>query len=94
MAGFSGGSAWAMARDISQAHLLVTERTFSRLKDHELDTLRFELDRLLRSVRGTQPDTGDTKELQIRQRRMQRLTGAMRMLQAYILRTRRGAPQP
>lgn len=93
MSGFPGGSAWAMARDICEAHLLVNERTFSRLKDREMDTLQFELDRLLRSVRGTQVETGATRETQMRQRRMQRLTGAKRMLQAYIQRTRRQAPK-
>lgn len=89
MAGFPGGSAWAMARDISEGHLLVTERTFARLKDREMDSLGFELDRLLRSVRGSQPETGATREVQLRQRRLQRITGAKRMLTAYLQRTRR-----
>jgi hypothetical protein len=88
MAGFAGGSAWAMARDISEGHVLVTERTFVRMKEREVDMLHFELDRLVRSIRGTQAQTGATQELQVRQRRLQRLTGAMRMLQSYVLRTR------
>ena len=83
-----------MAREISEAHLLVTERTFTRMKDHEIDTLYFELDRLLRSVRGAQPATGATQELQIRQRRIQRLTSAKLMLQMYLQKTRRGAARP
>lgn len=78
-----------MARDISEGHLLVTERTFARLKDREMDSLGFELDRLLRSVRGSQPETGATREVQLRQRRLQRITGAKRMLTAYLQRTRR-----
>ena len=89
MAGFTGGSAWAMARDISDGHVLVTDRTFARMKDREVDTLQFELDRLMRSVRGTQLEAGASREQQIRQRRLQRLTGAMRVLQNYIQRTRR-----
>ncbi len=94
MAGFPGGSAWAMARDISEGHLLVTERTFSRMKDREMDKLNFEMERRLRSVRGAQPETGATRELQIRQRRMQRITSAKRMLMAYLVKTRRRASQP
>jgi hypothetical protein len=89
MAGFSGGSAWAMARDISEGHLQVNERTFMRLKNHEMDKLHFELDRLVRSIRGSQPALDDTPEIQTRQRRLQRLTGAQRMLSAYVLRSRR-----
>jgi hypothetical protein len=78
-----------MARDISDGHVLVTERTFVRLKDREVDMLQFELDRLMRSVRGTQLAAGASQEMQVRQRRLQRLTGAMRMLQNYLQRTRR-----
>ncbi len=80
-----------MARDIGEGHVLVNERTFTRLKGHEMDKLQFEMDRLLRRVRGTQPALDATQELQLRQRRMQRLTGAQRMLQAYLQRTRRRA---
>jgi hypothetical protein len=80
-----------MARDIGEGHVLVTERTFSRLKSHEMDKLQFELNRLLRRVRGAQPALDATKEVQLRQRRMQRLRGAQRVLQAYLQRTRRQA---
>lgn len=89
MAAFSGGSAWAMARDIGEGHLQVTERTFTRLASQEMDKLQFELERLVRSIRGNQPALDDTVEIQIRQRRLQRLTGAQRMLNAYALRSRR-----
>jgi hypothetical protein len=86
MAGFSGGSAWAMARDIAEGHLLVNERTFTRLKSPELDKLHFELERLVRSIRGDQPSLDDIPEIQTRQRKLQRLVGAQRMLSAYALR--------
>jgi hypothetical protein len=88
MGGFAGGSAWAMARDIGDGHVLVTERTFVRLKDREVDMLQFELDRLMRSIRGTQVQPGATQEFQARQRRLQKLAGAMRMLQNYVQKTR------
>jgi len=89
MAGFPGGSAWAMARDIAEAHVLVTERTFVRLKNHEMDKLQFEIDRRLRSIRGNQPALDATSELQLRHRRMQRLNGALMMMRAYLQRRRR-----
>jgi hypothetical protein len=72
-----------MARDIAEAHVLVTVRTFERLKTHEMDKLQFELDRRLRSIRGNQPALDATAELQLRHRRLQRLTGALMMMRAY-----------
>lgn len=84
---FPGGSAWAMVRDIGEGYLLVTERTFSRLGAAEMQQLSFELERRVRQVRGNQPSLDDQKELQSRNRRLQRLVGAQRMLQS--LRTRR-----
>ncbi len=84
---FPGGSAWAMVRDISEGYLLVTERTFVRLRAEEIEQLTFELDRRLREVRGEQPALDATAELQLRNRRISRLVGAQRILQ--VARTRR-----
>ncbi len=80
---FPGGSAWAMVRDISEGYVLVTSRTFVRLRPDELDQLTFELERRLREVRGEQPPLDETAELQVRNRRISRLVGAQRMLQAH-----------
>jgi len=78
-----------MVRDIAEGHILVNERTFTRLKGEEMEKLQFELTRRMRSVRGQQPALDATREVQNRQRRLQRLAGARRILQAYQLRTRR-----
>lgn len=83
---FPGGSAWAMVRDIGEGYLLVTERTFARLRPAEIDQLSFELERRVREVRGAQPSLDDQKELQNRNRRLQRLVGAQRMLQSFRMR--------
>lgn len=83
MAGFPGGSAWAMSRDIAEGYQLVTERTFGRLNRQELDQLAFELDRLLRDTRGEQPDLADLPGIQKRNRKIQRLNGALLMLRGY-----------
>ncbi|MDH3402836.1 MAG: hypothetical protein OES32_03360 [Acidobacteriota bacterium] len=80
-----------MARDIAEGHVLVTERTFTRLKNQEIDRLRFELARLLTSLRGKPPAIDATQEIQLRQRRMQRLTSAQRMLESFLDSTRRRA---
>lgn len=80
---FPGGSAYAMARDIAEGYQSVTERTFQRMNRAELDKLVFELDKQLRSIRGTQPDHGDTQEIQKRNRRIQRLNTAKMILRSY-----------
>lgn len=87
--GFSGGSAWAMARDISAGHLAITERTFRRMQPAEIDKLKFEMNRMLNSVRGDQPALDDFDAVRIRNRRIQRLMGAMRMLNFHLLERRR-----
>ncbi len=83
--GFPGGSAWAMARDVAEGYCLVTERTYQRLLAPELDKLAFELDRLLRDLRGEQPPLDDIPALQARNRRIGRLTSALSMLRSYRL---------
>jgi hypothetical protein len=83
MGNFIGGSAYAMCRQVGEGFLLVTERTFQRLSRGELDTLAFELDKLLREVRGQQPAIDDLPAVQQRNRRIQRLNTCRMMLQTY-----------
>lgn len=92
MGNFPGGSAFAMARDISDGYVLVTERTFLRFAAGELDQLSFELDRLLRDLRGDQPPLDDIPALQLRNRKIQRVNQATVMLKAYQAKTRRVPP--
>lgn len=93
MGNFPGGSAFAMAKDIAEGYLLVTERTFTRLLVPELDKLGFELDRALRDIRGNQPSLEDLPAIQLRNRKIQRLNGALSMLRGYRQRRRIG-PSP
>ena len=80
---FPGGSAYAMARDVGEGYLLVTERTFKTMGRSELDQVVFEMDRYLRELRGDQPAIDDMPAVQLRQRRMQRLNSALSMLRSY-----------
>jgi hypothetical protein len=80
---FSGGSAYAMARDVAEGYLLVTERNFKTMSRSDLDQLVFELDRHLRELRGEQPPLDDVSALQQRQRRMQRLNTVLMMVRSY-----------
>jgi hypothetical protein len=81
--GFPGGSAYAMARDVAEGYLLITERVFKTMSGSDLDQLTFELDRHLRELRGGQPALDDTPALQMRQRRMQRLNTALMIVRGY-----------
>jgi hypothetical protein len=89
MASFPGGSAWALARDIAAGHFLVTERTFQAFNRGQLDKLTFELDRCLREVRAEQPPLEDTRAVQDRNRRIQRLNTAAMILRSYRLRRKK-----
>jgi len=83
MGSFPGGSAWAMARDVGDGYILVSERTFLRMTSPDLDKIAFEMERRLREVRGSQPDQADTQALQQRNRRLQRLAQARSILVAF-----------
>lgn len=83
MGNFIGGSAYAMCRQVADGFLLITERTFRRLSRGELATFSFELDKLLREVRGQQPQIDDMPAVQQRNRKIQRLNTCRMMLQAY-----------
>lgn len=80
---FPGGSAYAMARDVAEGYLLVTERVVKGLSRPELDQVSFEIDRHLRELRGDQPSLDDIPALQLRQRRMQRLNSALTIVRNF-----------
>lgn len=88
--GFPGGSAYAMARDVAEGYLLVTERTFKTMTRSDLEQLSFEIDRYLRELRGDQPALDDLPAIQLRQRRMQRLNSTLQMVRGYRTRQKMG----
>jgi hypothetical protein len=81
-----------MARDVGEGFILVNERTFQRFDRGQLDQLAFELDRALRDVRADQPDLEDIPAIQIRNRKLSRLTGALTMLRSFQQRRFRREP--
>ena len=85
---FPGGSAYAMVREIADGYFLVTERSFIRFPPADLDKVRFEIDRLLREIRGDQLSLDDVTVFRMRNRRIQRLTGAAMILGAYRKKSR------
>jgi hypothetical protein len=77
---FPGGSAYAMARDVAEGFATLSERNFRTLSEAELTQLAFELDRHLRELRGLQAPQDDVPAIQLRNRRMGRLTTALTLL--------------
>lgn len=94
MGNFPGGSAYAMAKDIAEGYLLVTERTYLRLQPNELDQLAFEIDRAMRDIRGDQPSLDDLAAIKLRNRKLQRLTQALTILRSVQSRRRPAASKP
>ncbi len=77
-----------MVRELADGFVIVTERTFKQYKPQELTDFQMEADRLLREVRGNQPEVTDTEATQKRQRRMQRLQQAITIVNAVRSRNR------
>jgi hypothetical protein len=88
MANFMGGSAWAMAQQIADGFILVSERTYKRLERPELEKLAFEMEKLQREVRSGQVELNDIVAIQGKSRKLSRLTGAIQQLRQYQMRLR------
>ncbi len=84
-----GGSAFAMAKQMKEGYILVTERTFKMMSRVDLDKLAFEIDKQLRGVRGDQPSLDDLDAIKVRHRRMQRLNSGLNILRSFRKRHRR-----
>ena len=78
-----GGSAFGYARDIAEGYQVVTERSFKGLTRPEMDQLAFEIDRGLRDIRAEQVPVDDLPMIQAKNRKIQRLNGAMMMMRSY-----------
>lgn len=83
MSKFIGGSAYAMARDIGEGYVSVTERTFKSMTDADMTQLAFEIDRFLRDLRGSQSATDDIDVVKARNRKIQRLNTAIMITRTY-----------
>jgi hypothetical protein len=85
---FPGGSAFGYARDIAEGFQVVTERSFKGMTRPELDQLAFEIDRALRDIRGEQVPTDDLPMIKAKNRKIQRMTGALMMMRGYRARAK------
>jgi hypothetical protein len=75
-----------MAKDVAEGFILVTERTFMRFERAQLDQLAFELDRAMREVRGEAVPLEDLAAIQVKNRKLTRLTSALSVLKGVVQR--------
>jgi len=73
---FSGGSAYAMVRDIADGFVIPSEMTFKQFARPDFAAFSQEVEKLMREVRGNQPPLSDVEATQKRYRRIQRLQQA------------------
>ena len=80
--GITGGSAYAMARDIAEGYTALNDRSVRALSEAEIGQLAFELDRFLRELRGLQPPLDDIPAIQLKNRRIGRINSALTLVRA------------
>jgi hypothetical protein len=80
MSPFLGGSAPAMANQIAEGYTLLTAVQLKRLSDAELDALQFELEKLLRDLRGQVIPADDVAGNQAKNRKISRVSNALQQV--------------
>jgi len=90
MSPFLGGSAFGMAGQISDGYTLVTPVQLKKLSVQEMTQLQFELERLARELRAEPVALDDIPALQVRNRKLSRITSALLSVQATMTRRRQG----
>jgi hypothetical protein len=90
MGSFMGGSAPAMARQVCDGYTLLSATSLKRLTVDQMKKLEFEMDKKLRATRSEQPDLNDQQALQLRNRRISRIEGQLRVLRHSITQKKMG----
>jgi hypothetical protein len=85
MGNFMGGSAPAMAGQISEGFTLLSSHSLKGFTPPELNLLKVELDKLLRETRALTPPQDDAHAQQSRNRRIARLSSAMQVIQNQLM---------
>ncbi len=85
MGSFIGGSAYAMSHDIAEGMILVNANVLKKFTPEELRQLSFELDKVQKEIRADQPSGDDTQAIQRRGRRLTRITQALIMINAAMV---------
>ena len=81
MAQFMGGSAFAMASQITEGYVSLTPMVLKRFGRPELTQLQFELQKQLTTLRNNQPLPDDTQGLQAYHHKVGRIRSANLVIQ-------------
>jgi len=81
-----GGSAWKMAKDITEGYLTVNLSNLKKYTVADLRLLAFELGKYERSIRGETMDLEDMEAIKSRNRRLQRISQAMMVMRDFAQR--------
>lgn len=73
-----------MARDVSEGYILLNPVIMRKMTVPELQQLRFELDKVIRETRSSQPPQDDTMAQQQRNRKILRIQQAMLVIDNQI----------
>jgi predicted O-methyltransferase YrrM len=92
MGNFIGGSAFAMANQIADGHLLLNIHHLKRLTPADINVLKAELDKILRETRSEQPPLDQIELLQKRNRKISRINNSMTILKAKLEEKKRAKP--
>jgi hypothetical protein len=88
MANWVGGSVTAMAGQIVEGFLLVSTATLKGYARGDLQALKFELEKALRTTRAEVPPQDDALAQQGRNRKISRISSALSVLQNQLSSTR------
>ena len=80
MANYMGGSAPAMANQISEGYILLSTNTLRGFGPGELSLLRFELEKLQRDARAEVPAQQDALAQAARNRKIARISSAIQVV--------------
>lgn len=81
MAGFMGGSAMAMATQVAEGYFSISPISLKGYSPGDLNSLKQELDKLLRDARAVTPVQDDAQANQLRNRKITRLSSALQVVQ-------------
>ena len=81
MANWMGGSCPAMANQIAEGFILLSTANLKGFLPGDLQALRLELDKLLRTARAEVPPQDDALAQQARNRKISRLSSALQVVQ-------------
>jgi len=81
MANWMGGSCPAMANQIAEGFILLSANTLKGFLPGDLQALRVELDKLLRTARAEVPPQDDALAQQARNRKIARISSSLQVVQ-------------